>query len=160
MLPSSGASISLNGFTQSYLMSYFFSFKTLRIWRIRSTAAVFLSFLFGNNFKLIKNAKIKNNTRAPILSSFYSTCFIMCMFLPIPYIYMCMKESESRSVVSNSLRLHGLYSLWNSPGENTGVGNLSLLQGIFLTHGLKPGLPHYRQIFYQLSHKGSPMVCT
>ena len=32
---------------------------------------------------------------------------------------------------SNTLRPHGLYSLWNSPGQNSGVGNLSLLQGIF-----------------------------
>ena len=42
-------------------------------------------------------------------------------------------ESEGCSVVSNSLRPHGLYSLWNSPGQNTGVGGLSLLQKIFLT---------------------------
>ena len=40
-----------------------------------------------------------------------------------------MKWSESRSVVSDSLRLHGLYSPRNSPGHNTGVGSLSLLQG-------------------------------
>ena len=61
-----------------------------------------------------------------------------------------------KSVVFDSLRLHELYSPWNSPGQNTGVGNLSLLQGIFPTQGLKPGLPHCRQILYQLSHKGSP----
>ena len=41
--------------------------------------------------------------------------------------------TESRSVMSNSLRPHGLYSLWNSPGQNTGVGSLSLLQGIIPT---------------------------
>ena len=40
-------------------------------------------------------------------------------------------ESESRSVVSDSLQPYGLYSPWNSPGQNTGVGGLSLLQGIF-----------------------------
>ena len=44
-----------------------------------------------------------------------------------------VKESESHSVVLDSLRLHGLYSPWNSPGQNTGVGSLSLLQGIFPT---------------------------
>ena len=38
-------------------------------------------------------------------------------------------ESESRSVMSDTLRPHGLYSPWNSPGQNTGVGSLSLLQG-------------------------------
>ena len=64
-------------------------------------------------------------------------------------------ESESCSVVSDSLRPQGLYSPWNSLGQNTGVGSLSLLQGIFPTQGLNPGLPHCRQILYQLSHKGS-----
>ena len=39
--------------------------------------------------------------------------------------------------------------------EFTGVGRLSLLQGIFPTQGLNPGLPHYRQILYQLNHQGS-----
>ena len=33
---------------------------------------------------------------------------------------------------------------------------VALLQGIFTTQGSNPGLPHYRQILYQLSHKGSP----
>ena len=67
-----------------------------------------------------------------------------------------VKESESRSVESNSLQPHGLYSPWNSPGQNTGVGSLSFLQGIFLTQELKWGLLHCRQILYQLSYQGSP----
>ena len=58
--------------------------------------------------------------------------------------------------MSDSLRPHGLYSPWNSPGQNTGVGSLSLIQGIFLTQGVNRGLPHCRQILYQLSHKVSP----
>ena len=58
--------------------------------------------------------------------------------------------------MSGSLRPHGLYSPWNSPGQNTGVGSLSLLQGIFQTQGLNPGLLHCRWILYQQSHKGSP----
>ena len=42
--------------------------------------------------------------------------------------YKCLKsESESHSVVSDSLRPHVLYSPWISPGQNTGVGRLSLL---------------------------------
>ena len=45
-------------------------------------------------------------------------------------------ENESCTVVSNSLQPHGLYSLWNSPGQNTGVGSYSLLQWIFPTQGL------------------------
>ena len=67
-------------------------------------------------------------------------------------------ESESRSIVSNCLQRHGLYSPWNSPGQNPGVGSLSLLQGIFLTQWLNPGLPYCRQILYQLSQKGSPRI--
>ena len=66
--------------------------------------------------------------------------------------------SESRSVMSNSLWPHGLYSPWNSPGQNTGVGSLSLLQGLFPTQGLNPGLQHCRWILYQLSHQGSPRI--
>ena len=67
-------------------------------------------------------------------------------------------ESESRSVMSNSLQPHGLSSPWNSPGQNTRVGSLSLLQGIFPTQGLNLGLSHCRWILYQLSHKGSPRI--
>ena len=44
---------------------------------------------------------------------------------------------------------------WNSPGQNTGVGSHSLLQGIFPTQGLNPGLLHGRRILYHLSHQGS-----
>ena len=60
------------------------------------------------------------------------------------YIYKLICESESHSVMSDSLRPHGLYSPWNSPGQNTGVGSLSLLQRIFPTQGLNPGLLHCR----------------
>ena len=66
-----------------------------------------------------------------------------------------MFESESHSVVSDSLRFHGLYSQWNSPGQNTGMGSHFLLQGIFPTQGSNPGLPHCRRILYQPSHQRS-----
>ena len=46
-------------------------------------------------------------------------------------------ESESRSVISTSLRPHGLYSPWNSPGQNTGVSNHSLLQGNLPNPGIE-----------------------
>ena len=62
--------------------------------------------------------------------------------------------------MSYSLQLHGLYSLWNSPGKNAGVGSLSLLQGIFLTQELNQGLLHCRQILYQLGYKVGPNYCT
>ena len=56
----------------------------------------------------------------------------------------------SHSVVPNSLQHHVLYSPWNSPGQNTGLGSRSLLQGIFPTQGSNPGLPHCSRILYQL----------
>ena len=66
--------------------------------------------------------------------------------------------SESFSVMSSSLQSHRLYSPWDSPGQNTGVGSLSLLQGKIPTQGSNPYLPHCRQILYQLRHKGSPVL--
>ena len=68
-------------------------------------------------------------------------------------------ERESRSVVSDSLRPHGLYSPWNSPGLNTGVGSLSLLQGIFPIQESNQGLLHCRRILYRLSYEGSYDGC-
>ena len=67
----------------------------------------------------------------------------------------------SHSVVSDSLRSQGLYSTSHSVhrdslGRNTGAGCHTLLQGIFPTQGLNPGLPQYRWILYHLSHQGSP----
>ena len=59
---------------------------------------------------------------------------------------MVESETESRSVVSNSLRPHGLYSPWDYLGHNTGVGSLSLLQGTFPAQGSNPGLLHCRRI--------------
>ena len=73
----------------------------------------------------------------------------------------CVKQRSEVKVTQLCPTLcnpHGLYSPWNSPGQNTGVGSLSLLQGIFPTQGLNPGLPHCRQILYQLNHKGSPTL--
>ena len=55
--------------------------------------------------------------------------------------FVMKSESESQSVVSNSLQPHGRYSPWNSPGQNTGVGSLSLLQGIFPDPGIEPRSP-------------------
>ena len=70
------------------------------------------------------------------------------------------ERSDCTVKVTQSCKLfvtpHGLYSPWNSPGHNTGVSSLSLLQGIFPTQGSNPGLLHWRQILHCLSHQGSP----
>ena len=81
--------------------------------------------------------------------------FIFCHFT---YNVSCCRllwlVGESCSVVSNSLQPHGLYSPWNSLGQNTGVGSLFLLQGILPAQGLNPGPLHCRWILYQVNHKG------
>ena len=68
--------------------------------------------------------------------------------------------SESHSVVSDSLRPHGLYSPWNCPGQNIEVGSRSLRKGIFPTQGSNPGLPNCRRIPYHLSHRGGIIEST
>ena len=67
-------------------------------------------------------------------------------------------EGESCSVLSDSLQPHGLHSPWNSPGQNTGVSSLSLLQWIFPTQESNQCLPRCRWILYQLNHKRSPRI--
>ena len=66
--------------------------------------------------------------------------------------------SERRSVVPP--RPHGLHSPWDSPGQDTGVGSRSLLQGILPAQGSNPALPHCGRILYQLSYQGSPRIRT
>ena len=87
-------------------------------------------------------------------------CLLTIYVFPEPviatYSVGIQSESESHSVMSDSLRPHGLYSPWNSPSQNTGVGSHSLLQGIFSTQGSKPGPLHCKRILYQLNQKGSP----
>ena len=73
---------------------------------------------------------------------------------------MCL--SVRHSVTSDSLRLHGPWpvkaplSVGVLQGKNTGIGCHSLLQEIFPTQGLNPGLLHCSWVLYYLSHQGSP----
>ena len=53
---------------------------------------------------------------------------------------------------------HELYSPWNSSGQNTGMGSLFPSPGDLPNPGIEHGLPHCRQILYQLSHKESPRI--
>ena len=79
-------------------------------------------------------------------------------YLQVCVCYMCAKSLQLCLTPCNAVdcsppgsSVHG-----DSPGKNTGVGCHALLQGIFPTQGLNPGVPHFRQILYQLSHRGSP----
>ena len=77
------------------------------------------------------------------------------------WIFIGKMRKWSHSVMSDSLRPHGLYPArllcpWDFPGKNTGVGYHFLLQGIFPTQGSNLGLPHCRKTLYCLSHQGIP----
>ena len=79
---------------------------------------------------------------------FHDLCysFMISLVTKICNSDLLQSESESRSV---TLTFWDPWTLpWNSPWQNSGVGSLSLLQGVFPTQGLNPGLPNYRQILY------------
>ena len=86
--------------------------------------------------------------------SIFCVCIYIYIYIRISYL---RKQSESRSLMSDSLQPHGLYRPWNSLGQNTGVSSLSLLQGIFPIQGSNSGVLHCRCILYQLSHNLSNM---
>ena len=88
--------------------------------------------------------------KAPLVSRLFVSSYLATILYKLDYTY--------HLVMSDSLWPHGLYSPWSSPGQNTGVGSCSHLQGIFPTQGSKPGFLHCRQILYQLSHKGNPIL--
>jgi len=105
---------------------------------------------------------------APIQSNNYISALVahcsMCLFPQLNYslassavfrcCYCCLVAKSCPAL----LRPHGLYSPWNSPDQNAGIGSLSFLQGIFPTQGWNPGPSQCRPILYQLSHKGSPRI--
>ena len=78
---------------------------------------------------------------------------------PLPRRLLATRQTNKVQIAQSCLTLcdpMDYTSPWNSPGQNTGVGSLSLLQGIFPTQGSNPCLLHCRWILYQLNHKGSP----
>ena len=100
----------------------------------------------------------QNNNNICILYMLYNTCVYMLYNVYILRIHLCV--CVSCSVMSNSLRLHGLWPTrllcpWNSVGKNIREGRKSLFQGIFQNQGSNLSLLHGRQIFYHLSHWGN-----
>ena len=88
-------------------------------------------------------------------------CCINVLLFKTPFLMtVCWKWKWSYSVMSSSLQPHRLWHIWplypwNSLGKNTRLGCHFLLQGLFLTQVLNPGLPHCGQVLYCLSHQGS-----
>jgi len=127
--------------------------STKHCWETQCCFFIWRTFLNGDCFGLREMGGSYDLTamrlemcRAIGYLSSHSICVCVCV---------CVKVAQS---CPNCLWPHGLYSLWKSPGQNTGVGSLFLLQGIFPTQGSNPGVQHCRQILYQLSHKGSHCI--
>ena len=83
--------------------------------------------------------------------------------------YICIYESNKKLVLLLKIEIFFLlrnvglhvtsYFLFiRYPRKNTGVGSHVLLQGIFPTHGLNPGLLHCRQIPHHLCHQGNILL--
>ena len=100
------------------------------------TVAQIMGFLLPK-FRL-KLKKVEKTTR--------SFRYVLCLVAQ-----SCMTLCNCRGCSPPGSSVHG-----DSPGKSTGVG--CLLQGIFPTQGLNPGLPHCRRILYRLSHQGSPRI--
>ena len=83
-------------------------------------------------------------------TGFEPTVITLHFTLYVCGVYVCVLVAQL------CLTLLNPWTVWNSPGKNTGVGSHFLLQRIFLTQGLNPRLLHCRWILYHLSHRGSP----
>ena len=100
-----------------------------------------------SNFQLYRTVLLTRVTLDPQNLHFLQLKFVpFDLYHPVfPLSSPWVKWSEVKWYSLSRVRLfatHGLYSPWNSPGQNTGVGSLFLLQGIFPTQGSNPGLPH------------------
>ena len=85
--------------------------------------------------------------------------YVFCFLSSVLIFYLSGKEKvvQSRLTLCNPLD-YTVYGIWNSPGQNTGMGSLSLIPRIFPTQGSNTGLTHCRRILYQLADKGSPRI--
>ena len=118
------------------------------IWKVTMTKGISLKMGYCNSQQQQRFGEEIDSTLQKRLSRQSTNCIY----------YTIQSESESCSFVSNSLWPNGLYNPWNSPGQNTGMGSLSLLQQIIPPQGLNTGVLHCRWILCQLSHKGSPRI--
>ena len=102
--------------------------------------------------KVYSNASIFNGVVCGFLWLDCMSSSLFWILNPHHYIFTLqyrVKVAQSSPILCNPM----VCSPWNSPCQNTGVGSLSLLQGIFPTQESNPGLSHCTQILYQLSHR-------
>ena len=86
----------------------------------------------------------------------------MCSVLKVLVLQSCPTFGDPMDYSPPGSSVHGILQAKILEIQNTKImvkGCHSLLQGIFPTLGLNPGLPHCRQILYHLSHQGIPFMC-
>ena len=120
---------------------------------LRKNSLKFALFQVGLSYMSPVRVKYENSLNDYLMSYIFYIFLVECLVM------------LSHSVMSNYLWPHGLWPNrllcpWNSPGKNTGMDFHFLLQRKVLTQGLNPGLLHYRQILYLLSHQGFPVECS
>ena len=122
---------------------FFFNFSYFHFWPCLLLMAAVCE--KANWKRVTKNDTLITETewRVKDLVFFFSS--VLCL---VAQLYPILWDSMDYSPPGSSV--HG-----DSPGKNSEVGCHFLLQGIFSTQGLNPGLPHCRRILYRLSHQGS-----
>ena len=113
-----------------------------RFLRARGHQILYLMYC-QNNYRIKAKYNLKVREYWKILE--LGQCSVLCLVAQ-----SCLTLCDPMDCSLPGSSIHG-----NSPGKNTGVGCHALLQGIFPTQGLNPGLPHCRRILYRLSHQGS-----
>ena len=85
--------------------------------------------------------------------------YVFCFLSSVLIFYLSGKKKLAQSCLTLCNPMdYTVYGIWNSPGQNTGMGSLSLIPRIFPTQGSNTGLTHCRRILYQLADKGSPRI--
>ena len=100
-----------------------------------------------------RNSEIIAHAHLSLVIHYLSTLLIAKSEVKLLVVQSCLTLCDPVDCSPPGSSVHG-----DSPGKNTGVGSHTLLQGIFPTQGLNPGLLHCRQILYHLSHQGSPSL--
>ena len=116
------------------LISHIFPRLQLYCWSLASSVETYLSLVRDRQLFQISEILQLQSCVVSLVVCFQEKMWSPCQ-AGLPAAIIGESGSESRSLMSNSLQPHGLYSPRNSPGQNTEVGSLSLLQGIFPTQG-------------------------
>ena len=123
---------------------------------IRSHLFLFLFPLRDGSKEILLQFMLKSVLPMFLSKNFIVSCLTFRSLIHFEFIFIYGISEVKVIQLCPTLWPHGLHSPWNSVGQNTGVGCLSLLQGIFPTQGSNLCLPHCRQILYRLSHQESP----